>query len=127
MSSTIAIDSSEIHQRAYARWQERGCPGGSPDHDWFEAEQELVRERGASAAGSVKLVAVLAPAPVPEAPPELQAEPVEKKKARSSRGRITSPLTLNASTANVEADPESRVHARASAIPRPNKRRKVAR
>ena len=47
MSSTIAIDHSQVHQRAYARWQERGCPVGSPDHDWFAAEQELVREREA--------------------------------------------------------------------------------
>src|SRR5688572_21125760 len=54
MSSTIAIDHSQIHQRAYARWQERGCPVGSPDHDWFEAEQELVRERTALEAASAK-------------------------------------------------------------------------
>ncbi|MET0409641.1 MAG: DUF2934 domain-containing protein [Polyangiaceae bacterium] len=122
MSSTIAIDSSQIHERAYARWQERGCPGGSPDHDWFEAEQELVREQAAIAAGSVKPVAVLAAAPSPEP----QARPVEKKRVRSPRGRISSPLTLNASVTNAE-EPESKVHARAAAIPRPNKRRKVAR
>jgi hypothetical protein len=127
MSSTIAIDSSEIHRRAYTRWQARGCPGGSPDHDWFEAEQELVHERAASAAESVQPLAVVTAAPVPEAAPAPPAAPVEKKRARSPRGRITSPLTLNASVTNTEAEPESKVHARASAIPRPSKRRKVAR
>lgn len=26
---------------AYHLWQERGCPEGSPEIDWLEAEQEL--------------------------------------------------------------------------------------
>jgi len=26
---------------AYHLWQERGCPEGSPEVDWLEAEQEL--------------------------------------------------------------------------------------
>jgi hypothetical protein len=122
MSSTITIDHRQIHQRAYARWQERGCPVGSPDHDWFEAEQELVREREALEAASAKLVAVV------NALPPVSAKPAEKKassRTRAPRGRITSPLTLNAET--VEAEPQSKVHARAAAIPRPSKRRKVAR
>lgn len=25
---------------AYALWQERGCPDGSAEEDWFRAEQE---------------------------------------------------------------------------------------
>ena len=36
------------HQRiaelAYGLWQKRGCPIGSPDEDWFRAENELRRE-----------------------------------------------------------------------------------
>ena len=36
------------HQRiarlAYDLWQKRGCPIGSPDEDWFRAENELRRE-----------------------------------------------------------------------------------
>lgn len=122
MSSTIAIDHDQIHQRAYARWQERGCPVGSPDHDWFTAEQELLAEQAALEVASAKLMAVV------EALPPIQAEPVEKKassRMRAPRGRISSPLTLNAGT--IEAEPQSKVHARASAIPRPNQRRKVAR
>jgi DUF2934 family protein len=39
-------ESSEIlHEQiaalAYALWQERGCPEGSPEEDWFTAEKEL--------------------------------------------------------------------------------------
>jgi hypothetical protein len=34
-----------IHRRtellAYAFWQARGCPEGSPDEDWFLAEEQL--------------------------------------------------------------------------------------
>ena len=41
--NSVDIDPSTIRDRAYARWQERGCPTGSPEHDWLEAEQELLR------------------------------------------------------------------------------------
>jgi hypothetical protein len=30
-----------IQRRAYELWEERGCPEGSPDEDWFVAEREL--------------------------------------------------------------------------------------
>jgi hypothetical protein len=45
----------EISLRAYQLWQERGCPIGSPEEDWFRAEQEISSETGQSAetAGSV--------------------------------------------------------------------------
>ena len=33
-----------IAQLAYGLWQKRGCPIGSPDEDWFRAENELRRE-----------------------------------------------------------------------------------
>jgi hypothetical protein len=26
---------------AYALWQQRGCPEGSADEDWFEAERQM--------------------------------------------------------------------------------------
>ena len=38
------VDPSRIRDRAYARWQERGCPEGTAEQDWFEAELELARE-----------------------------------------------------------------------------------
>jgi len=30
-----------VTARPYELWQERGCPIGSPEVDWFRAEQEL--------------------------------------------------------------------------------------
>ena len=38
---TGAVDESEIAARAYECWQERGCPVGSDQEDWFRAEEEL--------------------------------------------------------------------------------------
>jgi Protein of unknown function (DUF2934) len=34
-------DQQEIAILAYHFWQERGCPIGSPEEDWFRAEQSL--------------------------------------------------------------------------------------
>ena len=31
----------DIAALAYCLWMERGCPIGSPDDDWFQAEAEL--------------------------------------------------------------------------------------
>jgi hypothetical protein len=30
-----------VAQRAYEKWQARGCPEGDDRRDWFEAEQEV--------------------------------------------------------------------------------------
>ena len=35
------IDRQRIEQLAYSLWQQRGCPDGSSDEDWFRAEREL--------------------------------------------------------------------------------------
>jgi len=37
------MDHQEIERLAYRLWQERGMPFGSPDEDWFFAEQLLRR------------------------------------------------------------------------------------
>ena len=38
--------SNELHEQieklAFRLWEERGGPLGSPDEDWFRAEQELI-------------------------------------------------------------------------------------
>lgn len=34
-------DSKEIAILAYRLWQARGCPEGSPEIDWLEAEKQL--------------------------------------------------------------------------------------
>ena len=31
---------------AYQLWQERGCPNGSPDEDWYRAEEQLLSQSG---------------------------------------------------------------------------------
>jgi hypothetical protein len=36
------VDSSSIAALAYQLWHARGCPHGSPETDWFQAEQELI-------------------------------------------------------------------------------------
>ena len=35
--------SEEIARLAYVLWQQRGCPVGSAETDWLEAEQQLSR------------------------------------------------------------------------------------
>jgi hypothetical protein len=45
--SVTPPDEQDIADRAYQRWVDRGCPQGSPEEDWFEAEREL-RSRSSS-------------------------------------------------------------------------------
>lgn len=60
------IDPKAIRQRAYERWQRRGCSQGSPEGDWLEAERELLVEQATRAA--------LAP-PAAAVKPEVPAVP----------------------------------------------------
>lgn len=39
------VNQQEIAELAHELWQARGCPDGSPDEDWFRAEQELRSRR----------------------------------------------------------------------------------
>jgi hypothetical protein len=39
--STHRLNPEEIAARSYELWQERGYPIGSPEIDWFRAEEEL--------------------------------------------------------------------------------------
>ena len=45
---TILAPQEDVAIVAYVLWQQRGCPEGSPEVDWIEAE-EIVRNRHASA------------------------------------------------------------------------------
>jgi hypothetical protein len=40
-TKTSLASRDEISARAYHRWHQRGCPDGSPEVDWREAEEEL--------------------------------------------------------------------------------------
>jgi hypothetical protein len=35
-----------IAELAFRFWEERGCPQGSPDEDWYKAERIIDREQG---------------------------------------------------------------------------------
>jgi hypothetical protein len=36
-----ALEHERIAALAYAYWEQRGCPQGSPDEDWHRAEQDI--------------------------------------------------------------------------------------
>jgi len=38
----LTVTTSDIAALAYRLWQERGCPTGSPEEDWYKAEELLV-------------------------------------------------------------------------------------
>ena len=40
-SQPDAVNSNEIAALAFSLWEARGCPEGSPEVDWFQAEQQL--------------------------------------------------------------------------------------
>ena len=40
-SLLAALEHERISALAYFYWQQRGCPDGSPDEDWFRAEREV--------------------------------------------------------------------------------------
>ena len=37
-------DERDTAERAYALWEARGRPNGSPEHDWFDAHMQLCAE-----------------------------------------------------------------------------------
>jgi Protein of unknown function (DUF2934) len=40
-AETLVVPESDIATLAYRLWQERGCPIGSPEEDWYRAEERL--------------------------------------------------------------------------------------
>ena len=45
--TSAPVSETAIAVFAYQLWQKRGCPSGSPEHDWHTAEEQL-RELSAS-------------------------------------------------------------------------------
>ena len=35
----------QLAKLAYVLWEERGCPHGSPDADWYQAEREMTEKK----------------------------------------------------------------------------------
>jgi hypothetical protein len=54
LANAVRQDPSQqdIANLAYAIWQERGCPLGSAEEDWFEAEKRLQAGSAKSLAAS---------------------------------------------------------------------------
>lgn len=42
------LDRETVAVRAYELWERRGCPIGSAEIDWYEAEAELAQEAASS-------------------------------------------------------------------------------
>ncbi len=55
--AVLAANSQDIAALAYQLWEARGCPYGSPDVDWFEAEQQL-QDRARQAPDSQQAVSL---------------------------------------------------------------------
>ncbi|GEM_PF-1114660 len=64
MQQQIHIDEARIRAKAYELWQARGCPEGSGDRDWIEAERLLRAELSGADPGDSAHVAE-----EPEEPP----------------------------------------------------------
>jgi len=41
LPAPILLTELDVANLAYQRWVKRGCPEGSPEEDWYEAEHEL--------------------------------------------------------------------------------------
>ena len=50
-ASVSAENREAIERLAYSYWQARGCPIGSPEEDWYRAEDALRQRATAAAAG----------------------------------------------------------------------------
>jgi hypothetical protein len=48
-----SVSHQEIELRAYQFWQDRGQPWGTPDVDWFKAEEELSMFKAAGGVSSL--------------------------------------------------------------------------
>ncbi len=54
-----------IAMRAYEKWLSRGCPHGTDQQDWLEAEAELAAEMSRTGGAHAMRPATPAPAPQP--------------------------------------------------------------
>ena len=56
MTQNAALDPNAVRRRAHERWLEQGCPSGTAERDWLEAERELEGARARSLTTSVVTV-----------------------------------------------------------------------
>lgn len=99
--NTDPLDRDAIADLAYRLWQQRGCPAGSGETDWYEAET-LLREQSlrqtTATLESYETAAFAAEPPAPAAakrarPPKAASDPTEgtAAKTRVSRARPARP------------------------------------
>ena len=44
-AQATSLSQEKIAMRAYEKWCQRGCPDGTAEQDWYEAETELRTEQ----------------------------------------------------------------------------------
>jgi hypothetical protein len=84
-------DNRTVGELAYRLWQARGCPDGTAEQDWLEAERQLAGEKLPSARE--------ASPPASEAPPPAR-EPTTPSGERPTRARAlrSKPVSANPSS-----------------------------
>lgn len=40
-----SLEDGDVARHAYHLWEQRGCPEGCPDEDWYRAKRELAGRR----------------------------------------------------------------------------------
>jgi hypothetical protein len=96
--SSDSPDHEAIAARAYLIWQRRGCPQGSAESDWLEAEAQLRAERPvrldatASTEAAAPVETVLQAAPAVAQPPEGEAQ-APKRRRRATAAATATPST----------------------------------
>jgi hypothetical protein len=66
-STQTKVAHERIAMRAYEKWEARGCPHGTDQQDWLEAEAELKAE-GTKTHGAAPARTATPPRPVTPAP-----------------------------------------------------------
>jgi Protein of unknown function (DUF2934) len=65
--SQVAIPHDRIAKRAYEKWCKRGCPQGTHQQDWYDAEAELRAEMTGQSVGHTTQTAQTAQPVQPQA------------------------------------------------------------
>jgi hypothetical protein len=88
MTEPLGIDAQTIRRRAHELWLRRGCPTGTPELDWLEAERELRAEAARAEARPVATASRIASPrsdaqpPRPRAPRSIVTRPGHAPTAR---------------------------------------------
>ena len=75
-------DENSIRVKAYELWIARGCPEGTAEQDWLEAERQLLAVTNLAAdEGRLAPAAARARTPAPDAPRKVGAKPKAPSRA----------------------------------------------